>query len=206
MKKTSYNKGFTLIEVVASMMVFAIGASISLSFFNLNAVTRRTLEEKAEAEVLASNILKTLSLQHKTDTQLTDGSHVWNYSGSAHITGSPDVYPGHDSKWKFSNGNWGRIPVDTGVIEALTSTSIRYTYYPDGAANNSIFQYNYFVSDISNFVKIIRSKKNWDNISAPTPQVLTASAGKILTVAVTWPKNVVLECDRKRVVISTVLE
>jgi len=206
MKKTSYNKGFTLIEVVASMMVFAIGASISLSFFNLNAVTRRTLEERAEAEVLALNILNTFSLQNKTSTKLNDGTNTWNYAGSAYVSGSHDVYPSHNSKWEFANGSWGDIHVDTGLVEPLVSASERYKYYPDTTVENSIFQYNFFVSDISNIIKVIRSKKDWDNITTPTPQSLNTSAGKILTVAVTWPKNVTLECDRKRVVVSTVLE
>lgn len=66
-------RGFTLIEVMASLLVFAIGGTMALSVFNFNATARVSLKERMEANLIAHNLLQTLILKSKTDTDPPTG-------------------------------------------------------------------------------------------------------------------------------------
>ena len=60
-------KGFTLIEIVSSLLIFAAGGTMALSVFNYNAGNRVEIMERMEASDLASALLNTLVLRSQTD-------------------------------------------------------------------------------------------------------------------------------------------
>ena len=60
-------KGFTLIEIVSSLLIFAAAGTMVLSVLNYNAGNRVEIMERLEAFDLASGLLNTLVLRSQTD-------------------------------------------------------------------------------------------------------------------------------------------
>ncbi|EKD27483.1 MAG: hypothetical protein ACD_79C00705G0002 [uncultured bacterium] len=194
-------KAFTLIEVMASLMVFAIGGAFALSVFNFNVANRILLDEKSEASLLATNILKTLVLQHQSGAiNLTQGGAAWKYPATSPYKPNEDVYPRHDL-WQFAV-----VPVQSwklsGELEYKPITGAN-TYYTDYVNNDSVFEYGYCVIDNpQDIIEYNRLKDGWDT-SPPGGTISMDSSYKMLTVAVTWPRTNPNKEERKRVVVST---
>lgn len=183
-------KGFTLIEVVSSLLIFAIGGTMALSVFNFNATNRVDIVERTDAFEIANNKLQTLLLRSETDSD-------WN---------STNV---------LTNGNWNTptdnaVPIQEWNADGATPTAKGVQKF-DGSANSlkgsgdSIYEWRYKLDRF--FMKINRSTMNGKDYTNPVGTQLDFSSGQtfMLTVEVSWPNTISNLNERKKVTVQSVI-
>lgn len=204
-KFTKY--GFTLIEIMASLMIFAIGGSIALSFFSFNASSRINIEEKLEAYQLADNIIKSIILKKTTGKSITLGNTKFKYPAGFQYRPNENVILEHDD-WFFADigiqtfgGSDNNIP----VAKPLTSSNT--SYMVSSSTNESKYEYGYsLVDNPSNALKYIRHEDSYTEPSSPSNEVSLDDSLDMFTVVVTWPKSDPNRYERKRVLLSVLWE
>lgn len=213
-------KAFTLIEVMASLLIFTIGGTMALTVFNFNAANRIDLDAKTEANVLANNILKTLILQYKNNTAsvLITGDSWTNSSGipvyANHTAWNWVVIPAYPSTWTTT--------FPTTQATSFASANSFFTEYGDSETpKRSIFEYGYCIvnNNLENNLNYNRNTENAKTITSPDLINNTNIHDRmdniqILRVVVTWPRfkiingvSTAIDRDkRQRVSVVTLLQ
>lgn len=189
-------RAFTLIEIMASLMVFAIGGTLALSVFNFTTANRITMHEKNEAQLLASNLLKTYMLKSITDPlTINTTADLWVYPGS-----HPSGKGGQNVIEGFTRWDWNTIPVHVvngslAYSSAYGAANTFYVNYRDtNSPKRSIFEYGFsFSQDIvtsDNELTIHRPESNHDKdideLDIFDPNTMKKS---LFAVVVRWPLN-----------------
>ncbi len=209
-------KGFTLIEIVSSLLIFAAGGTMALSVFNYNAGNRVEIMERMEASDLASSILNTQILCSQTDSKwkddydsIRDAATMWTPFKDIHIQS---------------------LEADSQAEEVRRNAQTL-----DGAANFLKSDYNAF-TQLSGYqwrfrlipvedrepMKLKRSNILYRKYSAPAFEQVLDDPYFMLQVEVSWPRDAItdeeadehkdsngqadpLPRQRKKVVLNTVV-
>ena len=194
-------KGFTLIEIVSSLLIFAAGGTMALSVFNYNAGNRVEIMERMEAFDLASGILNTLVLRSQTDegwklgnTKMPTGNNVWTGYEDVPIQSlQPDTADDHIKRNSISlNGAANFLKSGFNAFTELSGYQYRYRLIKADSTNP--------------VMKIKRSKILYRTYDNPTAEeVALEDLQCVLQVEVSWPRDELTESRRKKVLLNTVV-
>ena len=180
-------KGFTLIEIVSSLLIFAVCGTMALSIFNFNASNRVEIMERMEASDLASGILNTLVLRSQTDPE-------WETANSTIKDGNT---------WR----DFEDVPIQSLEPETQSEDVKRNSISLNGAANflksvynsstktfTSAYQWRYRLIPATEDTMQIKKTKILHRLeSDPDPEDVSISDHYILQVEVSWPRDAITD-------------
>lgn len=175
-------KGFTLIEIVSSLLIFAAGGTMALSVFNYNAGNRVEIMERMEASDLASGLLCTQILSSQTDVKWKE-----DYDSIRDVT----------TGWTpFKD-----IPIQTLEPDAQAEDVRRNAQTLNGAANflkydlNALpplsgYQWRYrLIPATEDTMQVKRAKILHCTYSDPVCQKVSMEDHYILQLELSWPRE-----------------
>lgn len=191
-------KGFTLIEIVSSLLIFAAGGTMALSVFNYNAANRVEILERMEAFDLASGFLNTLVLRSQTDetwkTTATAGIKdglTWSAFQDINIQSLEPEIQAEDVKRNSINVN--------GAANFLKSGFNAFTEL-------SGYQWRFrLIPATMDTMEIKRSKIFYRKYSSPALEKMKIDDHYILQLEVSWPRDELTADRRKKVLLNTVV-
>jgi prepilin-type N-terminal cleavage/methylation domain-containing protein len=188
-------KAFTLIEIMVSLLIFAIGGTIAMSTFTFTASNRIFLDEQTEAYLIASNILQTLILRTQTDPNSVNEADSSSWSS------------GPSGNWKPSAPIRVRAqPWDTESLPEDYEKPHKMEIFSNSISGKSVYGWKYSVKDAANSqMEINRSQLNHDFTIRTDKEGLNKQL-RTLTVAVVWPLSETKEDLRKRVLVSAIIK